>query len=224
MFGQIEVKDKWHEDRWKKFTASKCGCLLLPGKNGEMFSAGGLTYIEEKAIECLTTYWENPKLEYVKGILHGKRYEEPAFNHYCEITRNFDMRYFGTEDPLFLSYNENSGGSPDGLMGQGIDIHVGLELKCPEQSSVHWEYFKFKDQFSLKDNCRDHYGQVQMLLLITKAPVWHWCSFDERFLDKRKQMKLIEVYPDRKVFDAIEIRIRQAVKIRDQMVEEFLNS
>lgn len=221
MIGDIDnSKDQWFSDRWSKWTASEIHKLLSKGTGDRMWGAGALTYIKKKAIEKETVFWENPKLENVKSLLWGKRYEEPAFDHYVKMTRNADMRYMGTETPLFLTYNDDSGGSPDGLMGDGDSIHLGLEMKCPLTSEIHWDYLSFKDQYDLKEYSIEYYSQVQFLLMITKAPEFHWVSFDERFKDIKKRMKIIEVKQDKPFQANLDIRIRQASKDRDKLIEE----
>lgn len=224
MIGDIDSKrDKWFVDRYAKFTASEIHKLLSKGVGSEMFGAGARTYIKKKAIEKETTFWENPKLEFVKPLLWGKRYEEPAFHHYVRMTGNMDMRYMGTETPLFLTYDEDSGGSPDGIMGLDEVIHLGLELKCPMDSAVHWDYLGLKDQYDLKGHTIEYYAQVQFLLMITKAPVFHWVSFDERYKDFKKRMHIIPILPEINFQKNLDIRIKQATKDRDKLIEEMKN-
>jgi YqaJ-like viral recombinase domain len=215
-------KDAWHLERYTKFTASNAIKLSAPGKN-EMFTEGGHTYIEENAIECETEFWENPKLENVDSLLWGKRYEEPAFDHYCRITRVRSMRYLGTEDPLFLTYNEFSGGSPDGIMGEGEKITCGLELKCPSSKKIHWYDLDLKDQWDLKLRHPNYYSQIQFLLMITKAEFFHFASFDERFKDFNKRMVIVEVKPDQKFFDNFDLRLDKALSIRNEIIEKKNN-
>lgn len=214
------MKDKWFQDRLGKFTASKIDVIMHGGTKGAIFGQGALTYIKQKAIEKETFYWENPKLEYVKGFLHGKMYEEPAFNAYVEYTKNTSMRYMGTVDPLFFDYDANSGGSPDGILGEGLVIHGGLELKCPEQSTVHWDYLEFKDQWALKAYNPEYYGQVQFLMMIFKVNTWHWASFDERFKNDKLRLKVLEIKKDNSYCDELDIRISQGAKVREQMIED----
>jgi hypothetical protein len=215
-------KDAWHLDRYRKFTASNAGKLADPGKN-EMFSVAGHSYILEKAIECETEFWENPKLENVEGLLWGKRYEEPAYDHYCRVTRVKSMRYLGTDDPLFLDYNEYSGGSPDGIMGEGGIITCGLELKCPASKAVHWKYLDMRDSWDLKKINFSYWSQIQFLLMITKAEFFHFASYDERYTDFNKRMVIIEVKPDSKFFDQFDLRLDKAKALRDEIIEQKNN-
>jgi len=221
--GDKSQKDEWFAERWGKWTASEIHKLLSKGVGDSMFGAGAKTYIKKKAIERQTVFWENPKLEFAKPLLWGKRYEQPAFDHYVKMTGLSSMRYMGTETPLFLTYNEDSGGSPDGIMGDGESIHIGLELKCPQNSEVHWDYLGLRNQFDLMQVSIEYYAQVQMLMMITKAPTWHWVSFDERYKDVSKRMRIIEIYPDKPFQSNLDIRIRQASKERDRIIEERNN-
>jgi hypothetical protein len=216
----IEAKDKWFLQRHGRFTASEIGKLLSKGAGTNMFGTGAWTYIKQKAIEKMTVLWERPELDEVKSLLHGKVHEQPAYEMYKHVTGNYSMRYFGSEAPLFLEHNEDSGGSPDGLMGEGDIIYCGLELKCPKNSHIHWDYFKMKDQWDLRSYNMDYYAQIQFLLLITNADEFHFFSFDDRFIDIKKKSKLIPVLPDKKFQDNLTIRIQMAVKERNKIIEE----
>ena len=178
MLNEFDVKDKWHMERHSRFTSS-VNYKLLPSGTNSMFSAGGLTYIQDKAIETMITLWEQPKLEFVEQLIWGKRYEENGFNAYIEATKNYNMRYFGSENPVFIPYNEYSGGSPDAIMGEGDKVIWGSELKCPFNPKNHYLYCNFKSQWDLKEKRIEYYTQCQDLIRITGADGWHFCSYDE---------------------------------------------
>lgn len=223
MIGEVDPKDKWFLERWSRFSSSEIGKLLSKGSGENTFGSGALTYIRQKAIESLTVMWEKPYLEYLKPLLHGKVHELPAFQSYQALTRNFSMRYFGSEEPLYLAYNEESGGSPDGLMGKGEVIHWLLELKCPLNSSVHFDYLQMKDQFDLLEYNRDYYAQTQFNLMITKAPGAHFYSFDDRFKNPKLKGKIIEISPDKKFQDNLDVRLKMAVKEKYRIIEELMS-
>lgn len=220
MIDQMDVKDRWFLERHGKFTASEIGKLLSKGSGAEMFGKGAITYIRQKAIEKMTVLWERPELESVKSLLHGKAHEQPAYEYYRKVTRNFSMRYFGSDAPLFLQYDEDSGGSPDGMMGEGERIYCGLELKCPKNSHIHYDYYQLKDQWDLREYNVDYYAQIQFLLMITKADEFHFVSFDDRFIDLKRKIKLIVVLPDKKFQDNLHIRLQMAKKMRNSLVEQ----
>jgi hypothetical protein len=221
MANKIDKKDAWFAERFGKFTASEIWKLWGLNKEGK-FMTTGLTYIETKAVESLTEMHDRPELEFVEPILHGKAHEALAFYRYQDITRNNSMRYFGSEEPIYLSFNKYSGGSPDGLMGEMDYIKWGLELKCPFNSGNHYKYLKFKDQWDLKEKKFEYYCQVQFLLMITKAEGWHWASYDDRFKDNRLKMKIIEVMPDLNFQNALELRIDLAEVQKKKFIKEIL--
>ncbi len=224
MINQLDQKDAWFLQRYSKFTASVIYKLWDTDKSGKGFSVGGMTYINEKVVEEMTAMYERPELEFVESLLHGKMYEQPAFEEYVRVTKNNNMRYFGTENPLFLDFNKYSGGSPDGIMGEGTNVMWGLELKCPKEPKNHFLYLKFKSQWDLKEKRFAYYCQIQFLLMITKAEGWHWCSYDERFKDAKLRTKIIEVLPDKKFQDNLEIRIALAQKEKLKIINEFKNA
>lgn len=223
MINAIDPKDKWLLERYGMFTASENYKLLVGGGKGEMFGTGAMTYITDKAIETMTILSERPsEMENVKSLLWGKLYEYPAFECYLEVTRNYDMRYLGTETPLYLAYNEYSGGSPDGIMGSGIIIQRGTELKCPKSSKVHFEYLKLKDQWDLKAYNIMNYTQCQMLLMTTKAEAFDFFSYDDRFRDARLKYKLIEVKPDKLFQDNLAIRLQCAQRGKLEIIQSMI--
>jgi hypothetical protein len=223
MINQLDPKDQWFLERHGKFTASEIGKLLSKGSVSEMFGKGAITYIRQKAIEEMTVLWERPELESVKSLLHGKAHELPAYEMYKRVTKNYSMRYFGSDAPLFLRFNNDSGGSPDGLMGNDEIVYCGLEVKCPKNSHIHYDYLEMNDQWDLKLYNIDYYSQIQFLLMITRANEFHFCSFDDRFIDKKKKIKVIEILPDKKFHDNLEVRIQMAIKMKKAIVERQFN-
>jgi len=223
MLNQLDPKDKWLLQRHSNFTASLIYKLRGTGKDGKGFSAGAWTYIEEKAIETMTVLSERPELEEVESLRHGKYYEEPAFRHYIEVTKNYNMKHFGSDNPAYLPYNKYSGGSPDGLMGEGENVIWGVEIKCPSNSKNHFKYLKFKDQWDLREKRVEYYSQIQFLMMITGAQGFHFVSYDERFTNQKLQMKIIEVLPDKPFQDNLDIRIQLAQKEKLKIIKELEN-
>ncbi len=214
-------KDQWLLERRGKFTASQIFKLFSKPsdiKKRQMFGTGAWTYIEERAMERLTDLYERGSLEEVEALRHGKYMEGQAYRYYVEKSGNHSMRWFGDENPLYLTYNRDSGGSPDGLMGESDIIHRGLELKCPMKPAIHWKYMKMKDQYDLKAGAFHYYCQCQFLMMITKSPVWDFASFDERFRKEEHKMKIIQLTPDKILQAELDIRIAQAVIERDLIV------
>lgn len=210
-----DAVDNWLIKRHGMFTASKIDLLWASGAAGRLFSPGGAGYIKKKAVEGLTTLFEKPEMEQVKSLLHGKVYEEPAINHYCRTSRNWDINYYGTLEPVFLLYNNDSGGSPDAQSG---NKELLVEIKCPYNSEIHFDHLDFKDQFDLKEYNFNNYAQVQFLMMITGAKDAHWVSYDERFMDPSLKMKIVEIKPDIKFQNNLAVRIEMAIKEKYKII------
>lgn len=212
----MDKKDQWFKDRWGLFTASEAYKLLSPSKNGGMFGEGAITYIEQKAMEMSTEMWERPNLEEVKSLLYGKVYEYPAYDAFINQTKNYSMAYCGTEEPMFLEYEKmkgEAGGSPDIVnITKSNTVDAGAEIKCPINPLFHFRRLVWKDQWDIKQNYILCYTQMQMLMMITDAPLWFFISYDERQRSKANKCKIIEVKPDRKFQNNLEVRLHCAVK------------
>lgn len=219
--------DEWINLRLGKFTSSEVYKLLGNNNKGLPLGAEAFTYIKQKAVERVTNLWERPELEEVKSLLWGKVHEQPAFEWYINTTKNYSMQYLGTETPLFLEYEllpNDSGGSPDGVnITPSFSVDMGLESKCPKNPVYHFDRLTWKDQWDLKENYLSCYTQIQHLLMITSAPEWHFLSFDDRQKQYKNKGKIIEVKPDKKFQDNLEIRIRMAIKERDRLIQLHTN-
>jgi hypothetical protein len=126
------------------------------------------------------------------------------------------MSYLGTEDPIFVPFptlEEDSGGTPDiaNITEAGTIDYLG-EIKCPYSPAYHFKRLLWKDQYDIKENYLSCYTQMQNLMLITGAMGCDFVSYDERQLAYSKKIKIIEVKPDRKFIDNLELRIHLAVK------------
>lgn len=221
MINGIDSKDEWLLQRWGKFTASMIYKILKKGVDGTGFSAGAMTYIEERAIESMTELYEAPEMEFVEPLMHGKHFEEAAFNRYVHDTKNYGMEHFGSENPLFMPYNEYSGGSPDGKLSEPVKWI--WEGKCPKNPKNHLMYLKMKDQWDLKEKRIEYYSQIQFLIMIFKADGAHFSSYDERWKEEKLQNKIIEVLPDKKFQDNLEIRLHLAQKERLNIIDKLMS-
>lgn len=216
--------DKWYLERWSKYTSSENFKLLTPAKPNTLWSPGATTYIEEKAIQAVSNMWERPALEEVGSLLYGKVHEYPAFECYISTTRNYSMKYLGTEDPMFLTYDampEESGGTPDAIsVTASNSVDVGAEIKCPANPVYHFRRLKWKDMWDVKEGYPLVFCQMQHLMLITGAQEWHFVSFDDRQRYKPKKIKIIEVKPDKKFQDNLHVRLEMAIKEKYKLISE----
>lgn len=224
MINKFKDKDEWFLARRGKFTSS--GVYLL-GVDYKGLTKGAISYIKEKAVEKTTNMWERPELEEVKSLLWGNVHELPAYDWYVSNTRNKEMLYFGTDNPIFLDYEhliDDSGGSPDGIViNKNYKVDVGLEVKCPKNPIYHFDRLLWKDQWDLKQNYIQCYTQIQHLLMITGAYEWHFLSFDERQKNVKNKGKIIVVKPDKKFQDNLDILLKLAIKERDKLIKLHTN-
>src|SRR5215469_1689555 len=130
----VSKLDKWYTDRWGKFTGSEIYKLLTrPKSPNDLWSAGALTYIEERALQSICGIWERPKLEEVDSLLWGNANEYPAYEMYVKATKNYSVTFMGSENPTFLDYEpmkEECGATPDAANITGENkIDLGVEIK-----------------------------------------------------------------------------------------------
>jgi hypothetical protein len=216
--------EEWLIKRRGKCTASENWKLLPTVKQDKntMWSATAKSYIEAKALEVCTKYYQRPDLDEVEALRHGKANEWPAAERYIQETKNYSMTYLGDDNPTFLpcpTIAGESGGSPDIVnivdngIGDGlVKVDYGAEIKNPLNAAYHFRRLMWTSQWDIKEKYISCYTQIQDLIRITGAYGWDFISFDERQLSKSKQIKIIEVKPDRKFIDNLELRIRLAVK------------
>lgn len=215
--------DQWLAKRREKFTSSE-GWKLLPTSKqpkDQLWSGTASTYIEGKVIELTTKFYERPELDEVESLRHGKVHEFPAYERYIKETKNYSMSYLGDETPTFIPCKqmpEESGGTPDvaNIVEDGseglVKIDYGAEIKSAYNPAYHFRRLKWRTMWDVKEGYPSCYCQIQDLIRITGAFGWDFISYDERQLSKKSQMIIIEVKPDRKFIDNLELRIRLAVK------------
>lgn len=226
--------DEWLIQRRGKFTSSEEWKLLPTIKQSKdvLWSGTALTYIESRAIELCTKYSQRPELEEVEALRHGKVYELPAAERYFQETKNYSMTYLGDENPTFIPCKTivgESGGSPDiaNIVDDtkgSVKIDYGSEIKCPVNTAYHFRRLKWVSQWDIKENALPYYAQIQDLIRITGAFGWDFISFDERQLSKSKQIKIIEVKPDRKFIDNLELRIHLAIKEKYKILSDHMGA
>lgn len=219
--------DQWHLKRWTKFTASESYKLLYPS-GAAMFSPGGITYIKEKALQMSTVMWQRPELDEVEALLHGKVHEYPAYKATVAATGYTQLIYLGEESPLFLDYEPligESGGSPDSIsLTESAGVDIVAEIKCPKNPMNHFNRLIWKNQWDVKEKYIQAYTQIQHLLMITEARLGLFVSFDDRQKRVDKKHKIIDVLPDKKFQDNLDLRIRMAIKEKYRIYDEYMNS
>lgn len=229
MINKTDPVDAWFLERHSRFTASENYKLLTtPKKREDYFSEGAWTYIEERAMQSVTDLWERPELDEVASLLWGKVYEYPAYERYVKETKNYNMRYLGLENPIFIKHphlEDESGGTPDvaDIQDDG-SVNAIAEIKCPKNPIFHFRRLNWTTQWDIKEQYAQVYCQMQHLMMVTGSKESHFVSYDERQAFKSKKIKIIPVYTDQKFQDNLEIRLHQAVKEKYKILSNYLGS
>jgi hypothetical protein len=225
----VENNNQWLLAKWGMFSASQLFHIMIPGKEDkktgakELFSTGGVTYIEKIAMEGYTLFNpdENPMSYDMKM---GKIREGQGAAYYINAI-GVQMRYYGGGDPLFHLYNKDSGASPDLVLWKDEENKIasfGGEMKCPK-SSTHMYYLRnIKNATDLKRESLEYYTQVQFSMRVFQTDLWHWNSYNEYFPEKDKLL-LIEVPADKNFQNELDARLDAAIKKKYQLIEELKN-
>jgi hypothetical protein len=199
-----EAVETWKAERCGKFTASEIHKLLKSGRGKDQyFGEGAMTYIQETVGQVITG--EVPETT-SKAMEWGYANEYDAILEY-EKRMGVKVEYYGNGQPKFVPYNEVSGGSPDGEVGE----HTLVEVKCP--------FMDNQDQ--LKSENYDYYCQVQMNLLCTNRKIAHFVSYDPRVIDYKLRLAIIEIQRDEELISEIEARIKAATEIVKEMLSKL---
>jgi len=201
------MTEQHRQKRRGKFTASEIYKLMSVKGFGET----GNTYILEKVNEELGVYNEEISS---KAIDHGKQYEPYALLHYGKA---FNIELY-KEEFITSNFTEYCGCSPDALIQ---NLKIGLEVKFPYASVHHTKHMLIKNNEQLKKTCKEYYYQIQLCLLITGFENWEFVSYDPRFNDNLK-MYVLNILPDFKEHEFMKERILEAVKLKNDYLNQIL--
>ena len=216
--GQPYIKDLRAALSWDTDITDKEAKYAFKMKDGPQLSEGGQSYAKEKAVERLTGFQETPELK-VPHILWGKEQETIGISKLA-FERNLEIINVG-EEQVFIQADENSGGTPDGLIVFKKGNFV-LEAKCPD-SKTHAEYIiNIKDGPTLKEHEPKYFWQMQDQMRCSKAIGGKFISFDPRFEeDEDLQLHVVDIERDDKAIALIEKQLAMAVKFRDEYIAQL---
>lgn len=220
-----ESEEKWLQDKWGKFGASDMHKLWAKGVGTNMFGVGAMTHIKKIARQAYTMFNTQDSVE-TYAMKMGKVLEPQSFAYLFQILKLPEIEYYGSANPVFIPHHESdfkadTGCSPDAI-AKTTDgrISFGIELKNPN-GDTHWDYLtEITDQKSLLKCCKDFYTQCQFSMACTNSDLWLWSSYNEFYPDKDKAL-IIEVTPDEKFMEDLNLRILSAIKKKYDLLAEM---
>lgn len=193
---------EWHEQRYGKITASEVHKLMGIKGLGET----GKSYAIEKAIEQLYGQMEENFISY--DMERGTELEPLAFEKFKEIK---SLDFIEVSKCGFIQICENSGASPDGIVGEN-DI---LEIKCPRSTT----FFKLVADEEVD---KKYFYQMQMQMICTGRKKAYF--FNYIIIEGLEYWHTIEVERDSDVCDKIIERIAEAMQIKREYIEKINNN
>ncbi len=201
---QGQQTEEWDAERLGKFTSSMYSTMMKKGrKKDELFGESCLSYIYSKVGEILTA---QPHQVSSQATDWGNELEDQAGERYEKET-GLKIIKIG-----FLSYNEYSGGSPDGL----ISTDGMIEIKCPYNPANHAKTMITGTYYN-----KDHDWQVQGNLMVTKRDWCDFVTFDPRVVEEPLQYNCFRVYRDVDKINAIQIRLIEVKEKLDELLKNL---
>jgi len=190
---------EWHEQRYGKITASEVHKLMGVRGLGET----GKSYAIEKAIEQLYGQMEENFISY--DMERGTELEPLAFEKFKEIK---SLDFIEVSKCGFIQICENSGASPDGIVGEN-DI---LEIKCPRSTT----FFKLVADEEVD---KKYFYQMQMQMLATGAKKAHFFNY---MIHEGLEFHH-EIIVDRceKTIELMKERIKEAIEIKNEYINKL---
>jgi len=195
----LQRVDSWYLERIGKFTASEIHKLM--GKQG--LGETGKTYAIEKAIEQVFGVTDSDYISY--DMQRGIDLEPLAFAKFSELK---SMNFLDVSACGFISKDENSGSSPDGL----VSDNAVLEIKCPKvdgfmrlvvSNEVNKNYF-YQMQKQMHDTDTD------------KAYFFNYC-----IIDGIEYWHEIIVKRCNETIKLMDSRITEATKIKNEFIKKL---
>jgi hypothetical protein len=215
----------WHRLRLGNFTGSEVGNLFISGKKkDEMFGQVAMKYIHKKAAErdlnkelvkdddMFQMYLDifNPSS---KSMEWGKDQEDNARDLYSK-SMNIKVITVGLVKHKRI---KNFASSPDGFIYNENNKEKGcLEIKCLSPENFMMYYHEVKDAEGLKKVEPKYYYQCMAHMSCTGAK---WCDFVVYNPFMKFPIQITRIKPNRGVFKEFKIRIGEANKI----INEILN-
>jgi putative phage-type endonuclease len=190
--------NEWFEQRSGRFTASEIYKLM--GVKG--LGLTGEDYAFQKA--CEIVFGRNEDDNFMSfDMQRGVELEPLAYKCFKDM---MSMDFVEVSKADFIEIDANSGGSPDGIVGE----NEPLEIKCPKSDT----FFKvvLTDEIDQK-----YYDQMQFQMIATGGNQAHYFVY---YIHNGKEMyHHIKVARDEQRIELMKDRINQIVEKRDQFIE-----
>lgn len=188
---------EWYAARTGKFTSSRINELM--GIKGLNLTGEG--YAFELAVEL--SEGRDEEESYVSfDMQRGIELEPYAFNKFSDLMA---LKFIEVKKCGFIELGENTGSSPDGLVGDnGI-----LEIKCPAPKA----FFNVVRTGKIDPK---YYDQMQHQMYVTGRAIAYF--FNYLIYNGEEKWHLIEVSRDEDRINLIKARIDAAIVVRDTFV------
>ena len=202
----MEQRSKsWFDARLGKFTASEIHKLMGIkglGKTGE-------SYCFEKAVEKVFGRNEDEQFESF-DMKRGIELEPIAFSKFKELKA---LDFIDVQNTTFFPFGEDSGASPDGLVGND----KCLEIKCPKS-------VKFFNLVSggFDEIDKEYFYQMQHQMLCSNSVSCYF--FNYLIMNGKEYWHEIEVQRDEETINLMKIRIKEAIEIRNRFIEKLIEN
>lgn len=211
-----DKKTDWLKQRAGKFTASEFYRIMTyADKKPNELPAGAIKYVREKVAESLTEFDDDSNGFLNAAMQWGIDHEHEAVDLFEKKT---GLKVIQSKDAqVFLSYDEHSGGTPDGLIDSKPE---GLEIKCPN-SDTHINFLSVKNGDDLKEINPKYYWQCIGLMLITGFEKWYFVSYDPRFKNEKHRLHIAEIEHNEHDLILLELRLSMAVKLKNEILDSI---
>ena len=209
MENNLQGTPEWFEAKNGKFSASKFWMLTKKGK-GKPFGDTAISYIFEVIAEINTNGLSREEL-YSKAIEWGKLYEPEAKRVYSEFK--------GVQiiDCGFIEGTNNTGASPDGLIGEdGL-----IETKCPN-SSTHLRHLLLNSAADLLEYNEKYYYQIMCQMWVTGRKWCDFVSYDPRATE-RTCLSILRIERDETIIEQMKIRAMLAENYMNDIMKQIIN-
>jgi len=202
---EIQRSENWFKERNGKFTASEIHKLL--GIKGLGLTGQG--YAFEKAAE--NVFGRNEEESFISyDMQRGIDLEPLAFTKFKELK---EIDFINVKNCSFFKYGTNAGASPDGMVG----TDDCLEIKCPKPN----KFFNIIEK-GVEAIDKEYIAQMQMQMLASKSMKCYF--FNYIIFNGAEMWHEIVINRDEVMIELIKTRIDEAVKLRDEYVDNLINN